>query len=363
MEDRTLERIDQIAALAAIALLIIGCLFILRPFVSALLWAVILSYSTWPLFARLLGWLNGRQVLAATLMAIVVAALMVAPLVVISTSLAEDVANLVSAGKRLVSQGPPPPPAWLEGVPVVGDQLLTWWQEWMTDSRQFLSEFQDVLAEAGKWLLGHGLALAEGVLQLSLSVLVLFFLYRDGSELVERLTTGMTRIAGSRASGLLAITGGTIKGVVYGIFGTALAQGILAGVGFFIAGVPAALLLGMITFFLSVVPMGPPLVWIPASIWLYYQGSGGWALFTAVWGFFVISSVDNFLKPYLISRGGALPFVLVLLGVLGGVITFGFIGVFLGPTLLAVAYSLMRDWTRVASGTVAADAEAQVSSK
>jgi predicted PurR-regulated permease PerM len=133
--------------------------------------------------------------------------------------------------------------------------------------------------------------------------------------------------------------------VVYGILGTALAQGILAGIGFMIAGVPGALLLGLLTFFLSIVPMGPPLLWIPAAGWLYYQGDTGMAIFLVLWGALVVSSVDNFLKPYLISQGAAMPFILVLFGVLGGLAAFGFLGVFLGPTLLAVGFSLLRDWT------------------
>lgn len=347
MEDQTQQRIEQTAAIVALALLIIGCLVILRPFVSALMWATILSFTTWPLFMRLRQALRGRQTLAATLMSLLVASLLVAPLVVISVTLADNVANLVAATRRLVEQGPPPPPAWLAGVPLFGDTLLTMWQEWVADSRQFLAGFQDVLARAGKWLLGHGLALAEGVIQLSLSVLVLFFLYRDGTYVVERLTAGATRLAGLRAVALLGVAGNTVKGVVYGIFGTALAQGVLAAIGFLIAGVPAGLLLGLLTFFLSIIPMGPPLVWLPAAIWVYLQGDVGWAIFVALWGLFVISSVDNIIKPYLISRTGALPFVLVLFGVLGGVITFGFIGVFLGPTLLAVGYAVIRDWTRV----------------
>ena len=119
----------------------------------------------------------------------------------------------------------------------------------------------------------------------------------------------------------------------------------LAGIGFWMAGVPSALLLGLITFFLSVVPVGPPLVWLPAAAWLYYQGEVGWAIFLVIWGVAVVSSIDNFLKPYLISQGAAMPFVLVLLGVLGGLAAFGIVGVFLGPTLLAVGYSIVRDWT------------------
>ncbi len=111
-----------------------------------------------------------------------------------------------------------------------------------------------------------------------------------------------------------------------------------------IAGVPGALLWGMLTFFLSVVPVGPPLIWGGAVAWLLYQGSVGWAIFMALWGFFGISGIDNVIKPYLISRGSRLPFILTLLGVLGGALAFGFIGVFLGPLLLALGYRLLQEW-------------------
>ena len=126
--------------------------------------------------------------------------------------------------------------------------------------------------------------------------------------------------------------------------GTALAQGVLMAIGLWFAGFKAAPLLGLVTFFLSPVPIGPPLVWIPAGILMIVNGETGWGIFLFVWGALVVSSVDNFLKPMIISRGSALPFVLVLLGVLGGAIAFGFVGVFLGPVLLAVGYALIKEW-------------------
>jgi len=136
-----------------------------------------------------------------------------------------------------------------------------------------------------------------------------------------------------------------MRGVVYGLLGTAIAQGVLAAIGFWLAGVPAAPLLGLLTFFLSPVPVGPPLVWVPAAFWLFNQGETGWAIFMLIWGTGVVSTIDNILKPLIISQGSDLPFILVLLGVLGGVIAFGFIGVFLGPTLLAIGFALIQDWS------------------
>ncbi|RYE80204.1 MAG: AI-2E family transporter, partial [Oxalobacteraceae bacterium] len=153
------------------------------------------------------------------------------------------------------------------------------------------------------------------------------------------------RIMGEEADAVSAIVSQTVRGVMYGLLGTALAQGLVAALGFAIAGVPAILLLSVLVFVSSLIPLGPPIIWGGAALWLFYQGSTGWGVFMLVWGFFAISGVDNVVRPMLISRGSSLPFLLTLLGVLGGVIAFGFVGLFIGPTLLAVGYSLMSGWT------------------
>jgi predicted PurR-regulated permease PerM len=144
---------------------------------------------------------------------------------------------------------------------------------------------------------------------------------------------------------LLAVAGGTVRSVVYGVIGTALAQATLQGLGLWLAGVPAAFFLGFLTFFLGFVPVGPPLVWLPAALWLLYNGTIGWGIFLIAWGFLVVSGVDNVLRPYLISRGSRLPLILMFFGVLGGLLAFGFLGVFLGPTLLAIGYVLFQEWS------------------
>jgi predicted PurR-regulated permease PerM len=342
---QTQQRIEQTLLIALVALLAVGSFLVLLPFLSALLWASILCFATWPLFERLVSWLGGRRSLAATVMCLGVTLLLVGPFVIVGASLADNVGNLSRLLHGLLENTSPEAPAWLAGLPLVGDSAAELWRTATTDASSLIQQARGMLPQASKWALAQGLALGQGVALLLLSVFVAFFVYRDGITLAERLSAGVSRLAGTRGEALLKLAGGTVKGVVYGILGTALAQGILAGIGFVIAGVPGALLLGLLTFFLSIVPMGPPLLWIPASVWLYYQGHTGMAIFLALWGTLVISSVDNFLKPYLISQGAAMPFILVLFGVLGGLAAFGFLGVFLGPTLLAVAYSLLREWT------------------
>ncbi|MNP21718.1 putative inner membrane protein [compost metagenome] len=202
------------------------------------------------------------------------------------------------------------------------------------------------LGQVGNWFLARSAQIGGGILELTLSLVFVFFFYRDGPRLAAFVLGLLERLMGHRAEYYLGLVAGTVQRVVNGVIGTAAAQAVLALIGFVIAGVPGALVLGIFTFLLSLIPMGPPLVWIPVTAWLAWKGEYGMAVFLGAWGTFIISGVDNVLKPYLISRGGNLPLVIVLLGVFGGLLAFGFIGLFIGPTLLAVAYSLLLDWSR-----------------
>jgi len=330
-------------ALIVLALLLLGCLLVLRPFVSALLWAVVLCFSTWPLYRRLLKGLGGRRTLAALFMSLAMILLLLVPFLVIGFTLADNVKELTAATKNWIEAGPPAPPAWVAKIPVAGPKVSDYWQSVAHDSAKLFRESQRFIEPVSAWLLKVGLLLGRGLLQLALSIFVTFFLFRDGLAAAEWLTTGVEHIGGERGKHLLKVAGNTIRGVVYGILGTALVQAVMAGIGFAIAGVPGAGLLALLTFFLSVMPVGPPLVWIPAALWLFHQGSTGWGIFMLVWGVGV-SSVDNVVKPWLISQGSEMPFILIFFGVLGGALAFGFIGVFLGPTLLAVGFRLAKEW-------------------
>ena len=201
------------------------------------------------------------------------------------------------------------------------------------------------LGMVGNWLLARSAQLGAGMLELTLSIVFVFFFYRDGPRLAAFVHGLLERLIGERAAYYQHLVAGTVQRVVNGVIGTAAAQALLALIGFLIADIPGALVLGLGTFLLSLIPMGPPLIWVPVTAWLAWKGQYGMAIFLGIWGTFVISGVDNVLKPYLISRGGDLPLVIVLLGVFGGLIAFGFIGLFIGPTLLAVAYSLLLDWS------------------
>jgi predicted PurR-regulated permease PerM len=342
------KRVEQIAQVAAITVLVVGCLLVLQPFVTALLCAAIVCFSTWPIYQRIEQWLRGRRWLAALVMTLLLILVIVLPLALLALNLADNAADMIEQVRGYFAGGVPAPPDWIASIPLVGDSIDSAWRE-MAASREKLTELlKKLLQPAQQGLFKAGLILGEGVIQLSLAAFIGFFFYRDGAALMAAARSALNRVAGDLAPGLFLTIGGTINGVVYGIIGTAIAQGVVAVIGFLIAGVPGALLLGFLTFLLSMVPVGPPLIWGGAAAWLAYQDQIGWAVFMAVWGFFVVSGIDNVIKPLIISRGSSLPFVLVFLGVFGGVIAFGFVGIFLGPTLLAVGYSLVRLWTQPA---------------
>ncbi|MEI6193554.1 MAG: AI-2E family transporter [Verrucomicrobiota bacterium] len=329
--------------------LLAGCLLVLRPFLSALLWAVVLCSSSWPVYRRLLGWLGNRRTLAALVMTLAMILIVLLPFLVVGMTLADNVKDLTAATKRIIEAGPPAPPAWLLKVPGVGQQATDYWQSLSADTTKIWTEAQRLLEPASSWILRGGLALGGGLMQLALSIFIAFFLFRDGVAAAGRLTTAVDRIGGERGRHLLVVAGNTVRGVVYGILGTALAQAIAAGIGFLIAGVPGVALLALLTFFASVVPViGTALTWLPAAIWLFHQGATGWGIFMLIWGV-GIANIDNVVKPWLISQGSNMPFILIFFGVLGGALTFGFIGVFLGPTLLAVGYRLVEEWAATKS--------------
>ena len=315
-------------------------LWVLAPFWSALFWAAVLAFASWPLMRMLTRLLGGRESLAAALGWIVLVAL---PLIWLGFGLADNVRSLMELLKNLQVEGLPPPPSWMAGVPLIGDRLIGWWDSIDQQGVAFFYVLKPYVGEVGNWLLARSAKIGGGILELVLSLILIFFFYRDGPRLESIVHRALERLIGNRAEHYRDLVAGTVQRVVNGVIGTAAAQALLAWIGFTIAGVPGAMLLGLLTFACSLL-MVPPLVWGPATAWLFFKGDYGHGVFLGLWGFFIISGVDNILKPYLISRGGNLPLVVVLLGVFGGLLAFGFMGLFLGPILLAVAYNLLSDW-------------------
>jgi predicted PurR-regulated permease PerM len=344
---KSISHVEEKLGWAAILLLLAGCLLVMRPFVSALLWAVVLCSASWPLYGRLLKFLNHRRTLAATLMTLGMVLIMLLPFVITGTSLADNVKDLTAAVRNWIETGPPQPPEWLAKIPLIGDKAVESWENIAGDTGALMDELEKWLPTASTWLLKGGLLLGHGLLQLALSIFIAFFLFRDGTSLSGQLTAAVERIASDKGLRLLAVAHNTIRGVVYGILGTAFLQAVLLGIGLLIAGVPGAGLLALLTFFCSILPViGTGLVSVPAALWLFHQGSIGLGIFMLIWGAGV-GALDNVVKPWLISQGSDLPFLLIFFGVIGGIATFGFIGVFLGPSLLAVGFRIIKEWASI----------------
>ncbi|MDP9666534.1 UNVERIFIED_ORG: putative PurR-regulated permease PerM [Pseudomonas cremoricolorata] len=337
--DRLLIQILLLALLGA-------GLWVMAPFISALLWGAILAFASWPLMRFLTRVLGGRETLAAGLLTSAWILIVALPLVWLGFNLADHIRDATLFVRDVQVDGLPDAPVWLVDIPLVGERMASWWSSLDQQGAALVASVKPYLGQVGNWLLARSAQIGSGVLELTLSLVFVFFFYRDGPRLSAFVLRLLHRLTGERAEYYLNLVAGTVQRVVNGVIGTAAAQALLALIGFLIAGVPGAIVLGLITFMLSLIPMGPPLAWLPVTGWLVWKGEYGMAIFMGIWGTFVISGVDNVLKPYLISRGGDLPLVIVLLGVFGGLIAFGFIGLFIGPTLLAIGYSLLLDWSR-----------------
>ncbi|MFZ2406011.1 MAG: AI-2E family transporter [Methylobacter sp.] len=340
MNDRFFERAG---GLAIVAVLVVACLKIIAPFMGALLWGAIIAISTWPQFERLQRRLRGRSGFAAFILTIGLILVFVVPISVLVYSLTEHVASVGGLIKDLTTMTLPSPPAWLVNAPLIGPRINAFWQQANADMPALLETARPAIRNGMTWLLKQSGSLTLSLFEFLLAIVLAGFLCANGTgakELLERL---ICRVAGESGLALISVAGQTIRAVSVGVVGTALMQALLSTFGFAIAGIPGAGLLGLFCFILAMLQVGTSLVWIPSAIWLFYQGDTGWAIFTVVWGIF-INIADNFVKPYLISQGSGLPIPLIFLGVLGGLLAWGFVGIFVGATLLVVCFTLLKSW-------------------
>lgn len=335
---------NQIVRIALIALLIIGCASVLLPFMAAILFAVIICLFTWPLYNRVWRCLGRRDTLAAITMTLLLLIALILPMAYLAANLADSAATLFNELETVFQNLQPHAPDWMRNLPLIGDQVSNAWERATASHEELMKLLRQYYEPMRAFSLQAVQLVAGGFLQLLLVVFVAFFFYRDGTRLAASLIAIVRRLGGALGEEMLTLSCNTVKGVMLGIFGTALAQSAVALIGFLMAGAPMPLLLALATFFLSVIPVGPPLIWGGAALWLYSHGDHGWAIFLALYGLLAISSVDNVVKPILISHSSHLPVLLVVLGVLGGALAFGFIGIFLGPTLLAVGLTLITHW-------------------
>lgn len=335
-----------IAGITAVTFIIIGCLVILSPFFPAILLATILSLSAWPAFSWLNRKLGRRPAISALLMTILLALCFIAPMVIIGTSTADNFTKVYTLVEQGVQGGAAEKIALtLKKAPYAGHYLEDSWRALTADKKRVMNVLKEYGGSTSQFVLKFGGTIGRGLLDLTLGVLISYFFFLHGARVAVRVNNLIETFGGERGKHLLDVSKNTLIGVVYGMMGTALAQGLLAAFGFWFAEVPGATFLGLLTFFISFVPGGPPIIWLPVAAWLFSEGHSYMGVFIVLWGLLAVGMMDNILRPYFVSRGSNLPFLLVLLGIVGGVMAFGFIGIFIGPTLLALAYTLVIEWS------------------
>ncbi len=336
-------RFDLIFRVAGAALVVVGIYLVIQPFLSALLVAGVLAIATWPAYERLRARLRGSSTLSASVMLLLILVTVIVPIALLADAAGNHLPALFAAVREWKADGLRVPEQ-IKSIPIFGESAYQSLTSLLADRSQSAALLQRALEPVGRLSLAFVRLLGDGLIQLLLVAFIVFFYYRDGERIAQLTHRISRRLSGDMSEEVLSIVVGTTRSVFISIVGTAAAQALVAYIGFLIAGVPGAFLLSVGTFILSVVPVGPVLLWGGAAIWLYLQGETGWALFMVIWGTAAISSIDNFVKPLLIARGSTLSLALIFLGVLGGVLAFGFIGVILGPVLLALGFSLGRAW-------------------
>jgi predicted PurR-regulated permease PerM len=326
--------------------LVLGVLLVLRPFATAIMFGSILAIALWPLRDALVK-RGVKPGFAAGLLLLMLLVLAVGPVLALAPSLVATAEIGVHLAREAIANAPETPPDWLTGLPFIGAQAGAWWPRLMHGDASLAALLAPYAGQIRGFLLGLGAALVDSALQLVLSLAAAALVWTTGEAIGAALSHAAWRLGGATAIRSLRAAEGAVRSVAYGVVGTSILQGVLQGIGLAIAGVPGAALLGFLTLLFSISQVLGPLVivtWAGAAWWLFQQGSTIWAIFMLAWGLLMVSSSDNVLRPLLIKRGAQMPLSLIILGVFGGFVAFGFLGLFIGPTLLAVAYVLLSAW-------------------
>jgi predicted PurR-regulated permease PerM len=345
---------DLVRTTLSVALLfaLIGAVvWILRPLLPAILWSAAIAVSTWPLLIWLERRLRGRRTLAAALMTALLTVLLLLPFVL-------GVIGIINNSER-ISEGVhsfsnltlPPPPAWLEGVPLIGERLAASWTRTAAEGGEgLLARLGPYIERLTAWLLGQLGSAGRVVFHFVMTIIGVVFLYRNGERVGARVRRFAIRLAGSYGENAVELAAQATRSVALGVLVTAIIQAVLAALGLLMAGVPWAGFLTLLMIVTGLAQLGPTPVLVPAVAWLFWQGRIGWAITLLVWTGFV-TVIDNVIRPFLIRRGADLPLMLIFVGVVGGLVAFGVVGLFIGPVVLAVVYRLSEDWTsREAAG-------------
>jgi predicted PurR-regulated permease PerM len=327
-----------------IGLMITASLWVLLPFVGATVWATMIVVATWPIMIGLQARLGRRRWPAVTIMTLVMLLFLVVPLVLAVTTVLEYADNIASLSRSVATLKVPPPPDWVEKVPVLGSKLATDWRQLAATSKEELAtRAAPYIRTAVLGLAAQAGGFAVLLLHFLLTVIVTAILYTTGETAAKGVRRFARRLAGDRGENSVILAGQAIRAVALGVVVTAIIQTAAAGLGLVVAGIPYAGLLTAVIFILCIAQLGPILVLVPAVVWLYWTGDATWGTVLLIWTV-LVGAMDNVLRPILIRRGADLPLLLIFAGVIGGLIGFGIIGLFVGPVVLAVTYRLLESW-------------------
>ena len=325
--------------------LLVASYLVLEHFLVPLAWAGILVYVTWPIHARLRHALGGREGWAALLMTLLLTAALILPLLWLIATLRAELAGAYTAVTAwLAADGPHRLPAPVLAVPWFGDWLQALLDRYAAEPLALRQQLETWAQQGSGTAIDVVGGVGRNAAKFGLALLIAFFLYRDGHSLVAQLRLVLYRFLGERVHAYFGAVGATTRAVVYGLVLTALAQGALAGLGYWAAGLDAPVLLAAVTVLVALIPFGTPFVWGTLGVWLLVKGETAAGLGLLAWGTFVVSWVDNLIRPLVISKATEIPFLIVMFGVLGGLAAFGMIGLFVGPVILAVLIAVWREW-------------------
>jgi predicted PurR-regulated permease PerM len=327
-----------------IALLIVGTFWTLLPFLGALIWATTIAIATWPVLLWLQRHLGNRRGYATTVMTLFVALVFTAPFLLAISTLVDTASRSPAVLRDFVSNGLSPPPSWVSSIPFVGERLASRWQEFSAAEPEVLVQsLRPYAASFGTWVLAATGGVGATLVQMLLILILLAVLYSSGETAARGMLAFGSRLGGEQGRATLALAAKAIRSVALGVIVTALVQSILAGLGLWFSGIPHPGVLTAVAFVLGVAQLGPLLVLAPAVGWLFWSGSTASATILLIWSVPVIA-MDNVLRPILIRKGVELPMLLIIAGVIGGLIGFGVLGLFVGPVILAASYTLMGSW-------------------
>lgn len=342
--DRDFDLPRTLLQVLCIGGLIAGAFWVMSPFLGALTWATMMVVATWPVLLRVQAALWGRRSLAVAVMTIAILLVLVLPLYVGSVTIVENTDKFELLTNWIVGLASSAPPDWVSAIPLFGARLENGWREIAASGPDAISgQLAPYVREISAWLIGEAGSLGAMLIQFLLTVGIAGILYLQGEDAAALLVRLARRVGGAQGERAIHLAGAAIQAVALGVVVTAMVQSGLAGLGIAVAGVPFAGVLTALIFVLCVAQLGPALVFIPAIAWMYWQGNSGWATALLVWAV-PVTLLDGVLRPYLIRRGADLPLMLILPGVIGGLIAFGVLGLFIGPVLLAVGYTLLVAW-------------------